>query len=154
MGWGVENGDISGGNFFMNSHTLPRSKNQNSKCSTNKGVEMLRTYMKWKILDYSLVFIFMLCYLDTHFINIPIRNAIIIINLPSWWMVTFQHKKNSSVSTVTSTYSTLRKEEICSIQNPIHEKIKYSYLSKSQTRAACRENDVTKTQMKLLFHKT
>ena len=33
-------------NFFMNSHTLPRPKNQNSKCSTNKGVEMLRTYMK------------------------------------------------------------------------------------------------------------
>ena len=38
MGWGVENGDISGGKIFMNSHTLPRSKNQNSKGSTNKGV--------------------------------------------------------------------------------------------------------------------
>ena len=41
----------------------------------------------------------------------------------------------SSVSTLTLPYVTSRNDELFSSQNPIHEKIKYSYLSKTQERA-------------------
>ena len=36
MDWGVENGDVSGGHCFMNSHTLFEANNHNSVDSTNK----------------------------------------------------------------------------------------------------------------------
>ena len=40
------------------------------------------------------------------------------------------------------------------IKNPIHEKIKYSDFFKTQSRAVCLESNITKTQIKLLAHKT
>ena len=36
MDWDVENGDVSGGNCFMNSHTIYKANNHNSIYSTNK----------------------------------------------------------------------------------------------------------------------
>ena len=37
--WGIENGDVSGGNCFMNRQTLSETKNQNSIYSTKKRDE-------------------------------------------------------------------------------------------------------------------
>ena len=36
MDGGVENGDVSGGHFFMNSHTISEANNPSSVYSTNK----------------------------------------------------------------------------------------------------------------------
>ena len=62
--------------------------------------------------------------------------------------------KHSSVSTLTSPSVTSKNDEVCSLQNPIHEKIKYSYLSKTQSRYVRRLSYVMKTHIKLIYHKT
>ena len=41
---------------------------------------------------------------------------------------------NSSVSTLTSPSDNSKNDEVCSLQNTIYGKIKYSYLSKTQSR--------------------
>ena len=45
-------------------------------------------------------------------------------------------------------------DEGCSLFSPIHEKIKFSYLSKNQARTGRRANGVMKSRIKLLAHKT
>ena len=59
---------------------------------------------------------------------------------------------NSSVSILTSPSVTSTNGEGCSLFIPIHEKIKYSYLSKTQAIYVGREIDVMNPQIKLLAH--
>ena len=42
---------------------------------------------------------------------------------------------------------------MCSSQNPIHEKVKYSDLYETKTITVCYASDVVKMQVKLLAHK-
>ena len=44
--------------------------------------------------------------------------------------------------------------EVYYLQKPIHNKIKYSYLSKTQAIYVCCESGMLKKQIKLLTHKT
>ena len=67
--------------------------------------------------------------------------------------VKMARSNSSSVSTLTSTSVTSKNDEVFSLQNPIHDQINYSYLSKSQSRYVCRAIDVMKTQVKLLVRK-
>ena len=60
---------------------------------------------------------------------------------------------NSSVSILNSTYFTSTDDKGCSLFIPIHEKIKYSYLSKTQSRAVRRAIGVMKSNIKLLANK-
>ena len=55
---------------------------------------------------------------------------------------------------MTSTSVTSINDEVCSLQNPIHDKIKYSDLSKTQARAVRCASDVMKKHIKLLSQKT
>ena len=48
MNWGVKNVDFSGGNFYMNSHTVSEENSHNSIYSTKKSDEILSTDLKWK----------------------------------------------------------------------------------------------------------
>ena len=59
----------------------------------------------------------------------------------------------SSVSTLTLSSFTPINYELCSLQNTIHENIKYSFFFKTQARYVCCESDVMKTQIKLLSQK-
>ena len=61
---------------------------------------------------------------------------------------------NSPVSTLTLPSTISINYEVCSLQNPIHEEIKYSYFSKIKEIAFFRASDVMKKQVKLLSHKT
>ena len=61
---------------------------------------------------------------------------------------------NSPVSALTPVSVTSRNDKVFSLQNPIHENIKYSHLSKTQERAVHCATDVIKTQIKLLANKT
>ena len=54
---------------------------------------------------------------------------------------------------MTSPYVTSINDEVHSLKNQIHEKIKYYYLSKAQARAIGIASDVMKTQVKLLDQK-
>ena len=62
--------------------------------------------------------------------------------------------KNPSVSTLNSPYVTSRNNELCSLQNQIHDNTRHSDLYKTQTRAVHRAIDVMKKQVKVLYHKT
>ena len=55
---------------------------------------------------------------------------------------------------MTSPYVTSINDELCLLQNPIHEKIKYSYLSKTKYGYVHSSSSVIKTQIKLLEHIT
>ena len=70
MNWGVENGDISGVHCYMDSQNLSEAKNHKSIYSTKKSDEIPPNISEMKILDYSMVFTFMLYYLRTNFINL------------------------------------------------------------------------------------
>ena len=91
MDWDVENGNVSVGLFFMNSHTIYKANNQNCIIYSKKRDEMFPTHLEWKILDYRMMLTLMLCYLYPHFINIPIWNAIMNI-IPSYLMVKCDHQ--------------------------------------------------------------
>ena len=58
-----------------------------------------------------------------------------------------------SVSTLNSTYSDSRNDEVCSLQNPLHKKIKFSYLSKNQAITVHHARDIMNKQIKILSHK-
>ena len=60
---------------------------------------------------------------------------------------------NSSVLTLASTSVTSINDEVYSSQNPIHQKINYSDLSKTWVRSVCRASDAMDTQVKLLAKK-
>ena len=59
----------------------------------------------------------------------------------------------SSVSTLTSPSITSTNDERCSLFSPIHENIKYSYLSKTQAIYVRRASGLMNSQIKLLAHK-
>ena len=124
MYWGVENRDVSGGHSFMNSHTLSEANNQNSIDYTKKrdgnvpnisemedtglqdGVDIdvmipASTLHQYANMEYNN---------DSHF---PFMNG------------KRSTSNNSSVSTLTPPSVTSIKDEVFSLQNPIHEKIKY-----------------------------
>ena len=93
----------------------------------------------------------MICYLHLHLINMPIYNTIInIITFKE--MVTFQHK-NSSVSTWTSASFTPTNDEGRSLFSPIHENIKSSGISQTQSRYVRYASDAMKSQIKSLAKK-
>ena len=60
----------------------------------------------------------------------------------------------SSVSTLTAPSVSSTNDEGCSLFSTLHEKIKYSDLSKTQSRAVRYASDVMKSQIKLLANKT
>ena len=66
-------------------------------------------------------------------------------------MSTSQH---SSVSTLNSPSVTSINDEVFSLETPIHEKINYSCLSKTQARRFQRSSGVMKTHIKSIDHKT
>ena len=117
-----------------------------------KGMKLLPTDLKWKIIDYRTVLSLMLCYLYPHLINIPIQNAIINI-ITFWWMVTFKNQATHQFQcwihfmlhqkTTKDVYYLVQYMRISSIQ----------ILSKTQSRSVRREMDVMKSQIKLLDHK-
>ena len=61
--------------------------------------------------------------------------------------------KNSSVSTLTSNSVNSINYQVYSILNLIHERIKYSYLSKTQTIAVSCGSDLMNKNIKLLSRK-
>ena len=92
MNWDFKNGDVSGGNCYMNSHTGSEAKNNKSIDSTKKVMKILTTDLKWKIMDCRMVLKLMSCYLHQKLINIPIYNKIMNIITPIS-MVKCQHQK-------------------------------------------------------------
>ena len=66
----------------------------------------------------------------------------------------FSTSNNSSNFTLTSPSINSTNDEVCSLQNPIHEKIKYLELYKIQARYFRRESGLNNTQVKLLARKT
>ena len=112
--------------------------------STKKMIKIIITDLKWKILDYMMVFTLMLWYLDTHFINILIWIKVM-NNITPLMNGKMSTSNNSSISTFTSKNIISTNDKVCSLQSPIHEKIKYSELSKSQeTYVGCASNEMKK----------
>ena len=61
---------------------------------------------------------------------------------------------NSSFFTLTSSSVTSKHYKLCSLQIPIHDKIKYSYLSKTQANDVSNPSYIMETRIKLLAHRT
>ena len=84
--------------------------------------------LKYNILYYSMVLKLMLCYQNTHFINMSTWNT---LNTPPPLINGNISPLNSSrVSTLTSPSANSRNDEVSYPKNPIHNKINYSDLSK------------------------
>ena len=67
---------------------------------------------------------------------------------------TMSPSNNSSVSTYNRPSYISRNTKVCSLQKPIHKKIKKSYLSKTQSIFVSFESDVMRKQVKILGQKT
>ena len=92
MNISVENGDSNGGYFYMNGSTGSIIRNHNYIDYKKKRDEISTNKYIREIMDFQMVYKFMICSLHPHFINMEIWNKIMnIITFRS--MLNFQHKK-------------------------------------------------------------
>ena len=145
----VENGDVSGGHFFMNSHNISESDNQNFIYTKNKrDCNILNVPLMGKTVLQDGAEITNMLYAPTlhQHANMEYNN----VSHSPWIIGKIPPSKSSSVSTLTSISSNSINNEVFYSQNPIHKNIKYSYLSKNQARAVHHASDVIQKQIKLL----
>ena len=121
---------MSGGHFFINSHALSEAKNNSSIYSTNKrdGNVPNVSEMEDNGLQYGVDINYMLSTSTLHqYDNMEWNNE----SCPPLMNGKFPPSKNSSVLELTSPSVTSINDEVCSKQNTIHKKIKYSDSSKT-----------------------
>ena len=149
----VQNSYVNGDYCYMNISTGYESKNYNYIDYINKRDEMsANIYLMGNngFPDGVGIGVILTGSAPNQYSNIEYNNKI--NNLLRNGNVLTSNK--SSFSTLTSPSVTSTNEKLYSLLSPIHEKIKYSDLFKTQSRAVRHAGDVMKPQIKLLAIKT
>ena len=153
MNKSVENGDVNGYYCYMNRYTGSFINNHNPIDYTNKrdGISTSRYLRENNGLpdDVDIDYMLPSSALNQH-VNMEYNNEH--RNLHTNGNISTSN--SSSVSKFTSPSITSTNDKRCSLFIPIHKKIKYSDLSKSQSISARRASDVMKSQIELLAEKT